>query len=112
MRLRRSIMALGLLAHALVGCHSAPGGQTTGDGGVNNGGGDGGVTAGAADMTTPNPLCATAPADTATSKLRSQDCGVGAEAALLLKPQPYASIVIEIATTAGATPRAAAIDHL
>jgi hypothetical protein len=59
-----------------------------------------------------SPLCSAAPADAATSKLRSQQCGVGAEAALLLKPQPYANLVIEIATTAGATPRQAAIDHL
>src|SRR5437763_12011024 len=59
-----------------------------------------------------DPLCATPPADPATSKLRAEQCGVGSEAALLLKPQPYASIVIEIASTAGASPRAAAIDHL
>src|SRR4051794_17509220 len=111
MRLRRSIVVLLLGAHALVGCHSAPGGQTSGDGGGN--GSDGGVIGGGApDLATPNPLCATAPADVATSKLRSQDGGVGKEAALLLKPQPYASIVVEIATTAGATPRTAAIDHL
>src|SRR3954463_10300712 len=99
------------LAMLLIGCHPPATARATTDGGTDAAMGSG--SGGAPDLAMTDPLCsAAAPADIATSKQRSQRCGVGAEAPLLLKPQPYTSIVIEIATTAGATPRQAAIDHL
>lgn len=101
MMLRRLLLAALLAA----GCHDE--GGAAADGSVAAMGDGGG-----SDLAVADPLCAVAPADATASRERARSCGVGAEAALMLRRAPYSRVVVEVVPMMGTTPRQAALDHL
>jgi hypothetical protein len=82
--------------------------------------GDGGTTGGG-DLAGPKTVdlsigggtgpCDTYPTTMSASQERSR-CGLGTDAAALIRATPYKKLVIEVAATAGSAPSAAALSHL